>query len=154
MQTGRFTILVGLAQKSLRVPQGLLIQRSSAFEEIESTEQVIRLPKEDVSTFEHFLIWPHAFEPCLSIDSVDAVIDLAIFAQKYHICHLKNQTSDVIRTALIEDRWRVTSDTIVKVYSSTPAGTILRQLCFSGFVTSCNTPIRMTWYRQNDRYAK
>jgi len=99
MQTDRFTILLGPTQKSFRVPQGLLIQRSSVFEKIESTEQIIRLPEEDTTTFEHFFIWLHALEPCLSIKSIDAIVDLAIFAEKYQVCHLKNQTSDVIKTA-------------------------------------------------------
>jgi len=87
MQTDRFTILLGPAQKSFRVPQGLLIQRSSVFEKMESNEQVIRLPKEDPTTFEHFFIWLHAIEPCLSINGIDAIVDLAIFAEKYHVCY-------------------------------------------------------------------
>ena len=106
MQTDRFTILLGPAEKSFRVPHGLLIQRSSVFRKIESTKQVIRLPEDDATTFEHFFIWLHALEPCLSIRSIDAIVDLAIFAEKYHVCHLKNQTSDVIRTALSKNRGR------------------------------------------------
>jgi hypothetical protein len=153
MQTDRFTILLGPAQKSFRVPQGLLIQRSSVFEKMESTEQVIRLPK-DPTTFEHFFIWLHTLEPCLSINSIDAIVDLTIFAEKYYVYHLKNQTSDVIRTALIEERWKITPETITKVYKNVPAGTILRQLCFLGFMISYNVTDWMAWYRQNDRYAK
>jgi len=49
-----------------------------------------------------------ALEPCLSIDSIDAIVDLANFAEKYHVCYLKNQTSDAIWTALIEGRWKIT----------------------------------------------
>src|SRR5579871_6001523 len=150
MQTDRFTILLGPAQKSFSVPQGLLIQRSSVFRKIESTEQVIRLPEEDTTTFEHFFIWLHALEPCLSIKSVDAIVDLAIFAEKHHVCHLKNQTSDAIRTALVEERWKITPDAITKVYKNVPAGTILRQLCFLGFMISYNVTGWSTWYGQND----
>ena len=109
--------------------------------------------KEDTTTFEHFFIWLHALEPCLSIKSIDAIVDLAIFAEKYHVCHLKNQTSDVIRTALIEERWKITPGTITKVYKNVPAGTILRQLCFLGFMISYNVTGWTTW-GQNDRYAK
>jgi hypothetical protein len=104
----------------------------------EFTEQVIRLPEEDTSTFEHFFIWLYALEPCLNLKSIDSVVDLAIFTEKYHVCHLKNQTSDVIRTALSKNRWEITPETIAKVYDSVPAGTILRHLCFLGFTISCN----------------
>lgn len=62
MQTGRFTILLKPVQKSFCVLQSLLIQQSSVFEKMcylpftEFTKQVIRLPKKDTSTFEHFFI--------------------------------------------------------------------------------------------------
>jgi hypothetical protein len=120
----------------------------------ESIERVIRLPEEKTSTFEDFFIWLHAFEPCLSLNCMDSVIDLAIFAEKYHVCHLKNQTSDAIRTALSENRWKVTPETIATVYNNVPAGTILRQMCFLGFAVSCSVA---NWRRRsegNNHYAK
>jgi hypothetical protein len=160
MQSDRFTILLGPAQKSFQVPQDLLIRRSSVFKKMchppykESIERVIRLPEEKPSTFEDFFIWLHAFEPCVTLDCMDSVINLAIFAEKYHVCHLKNQTSDVIRTALSENRWKVTPEAIATVYNNVPAGTILRQICFLGFAVSCTVA---TWRRRNEgnnHYAK
>jgi len=55
---------------------------------------------------------------------------------------------------LIEERWNITPDTITKVYKNVPAGAILRQLCFLGFMISYNVTGWTTWYGQNDRYAK
>jgi hypothetical protein len=67
---------------------------------------------------------------------------------------LKNQTSDVIRTALSKNRWEITLETIAKVYGSVPAGTILRHLCFLGFTISCNVVNGGRWNEQNDQYSK
>ena len=82
---------------------------------------------------------------------MDSLIDLAIFAEKYYICLLKNQTSDVIRTALSDNRWNVTPEIITAIYSSVPVGTILRQLCFLGSAIRCKTAPRR---RRTEGYAK
>jgi hypothetical protein len=106
MQSDRFIVLVGPTQTSFQVLQELLIQHSSVFKKMchlpfkESIEQTIKLPEEKPAMFANFFIWLHALEPCITINHIEPVIDLAIFAEKYHICCLKNQTSDVLRTAL------------------------------------------------------
>jgi len=131
MQSDRFTVLIGSAQMSFQVPQELLIQHSSVFKKMchppfkESIEKTIKLLEKKPATFANFFIWLHALEPCITIDQMEPVVDLANFAEKYHICCLKNQISDVLRAALSDNQWRVTSEIITTVYSSVPAGTSL-----------------------------
>jgi BTB/POZ domain len=150
MQSNRFTVLVGSAQTPFRVPQNLLMQYSPVFKKMcqapfkESVERIIRLPEEKTSTFEDLFLWLHALEPQISLGSVESVIDLAIFAEQYHFCHLKNQTSDFLRVALNEERWKVTPEALEMVYSTVPAGTILRQLCFLGFALTTG-PVLDPW---------
>jgi hypothetical protein len=150
MQGSRVKVLVGSTRESFEatffeVPYGLLKQYSSSFGKIrysnstESGDQ-IELPDVSKSTFEDFFIWLHAYEPTVShtcgidADSINNVLDLAIFAQRYHICLLKNQTSDVLRAALSNGGWKVTPDAMLNVYKAMPAGSVLRQLCFLGFI--------------------
>ncbi|KAI9851901.1 MAG: hypothetical protein M1824_002451 [Vezdaea acicularis] len=154
MQSDRFTVLIGSAQMSFQVPQELLIQHSSVFKTMchppfkESIERTIKLPEEKPVTFANFFIWLHALEPCIPIFDIESVIDLAIFAEKYHICYLKNQTSDVLRTALSDNRWRVTPEIITAVYSSVPAGTTLRQMFSLGFAVNYGSS-SLSWSRRN-----
>src|SRR6266516_2023518 len=65
-------------------------------------------------------------------NSIESLIDLAVFAEKYHICHLQNQISDTIRTALSEELWKPTPDNVWTVYAGVPAKSILRRLCSLG----------------------
>lgn len=147
MQGDRVKVLVGSNQESFEVPYDLLEKYSLAFKKIrhsaltDSGDQ-IELPDVKKSTFEDFFMWLHAFVPCLTqnesinCDSENGVLDLAIFAQTYRICHLKNQTSDVIRAAFGKGRWKITPDVILTVYKAAPAGSVLRRLYFSGFTAA------------------
>jgi hypothetical protein len=143
MQSDRFTILVGLNEEPFKVPQGLLIQCSLFFKKAcslpfkEAAERVIKLPDDKPSIFKAFFVWLHAYETRIKPDSdVESLIDLAIFAEKYDIHHLRNQTSDVIRTLLSEDRWKLTPEVVRMIYDGVPACSILRRLCSLGFAVS------------------
>lgn len=134
------TILVGSTEEAFQIPQDLLIQYSkplgrmcsSGF--IESHERIIRLPEVEVPVFQDFLIWVYAYEPGIDeSQSIDALIDLAVFGDIYLIYHLKNQTSDAIRARLVRDKWKPSPDMISKIYKSVPSGSILRKLCSHGF---------------------
>jgi hypothetical protein len=84
----------------------------------------------------------HAFEPTIlhtkSHDSadIDGALNLAVFAERYQIYHLRNQASDVVRTALQDKQWNITPDMVSAVYNVAPAGSALRHLSFQGFVAS------------------
>lgn len=134
MQTDSFTILVGPEKCLYKVPEGRLTMHSPVFERmcsapfLESTERVIKLPEEDPCVFENFVVWMYSSDPHVKYNmGTEAIFDLAIFAEKYQIFHLKNQISDVIKRD-----WKYSSldsEIINQVYNSVPEGAILRQLC-------------------------
>ena len=150
MQGDRVKVLVGSNQEPFEVPYDLLEKYSIAFKEMrhsaltDSGDQ-IELPKVKRSTFEDFFMWIHAFVPSITqnesinCDSENGILDLAIFAQTYRICHLKNQTSDIIRAAFGKGRWKITPEVILAVYKAAPAGSVLRRLYFSGFTAATHS---------------
>lgn len=134
MQTERFTILVGPEQSCFRVPEGLLTIHSPVFERmcsgpfLESTQRVIKLPEESPPLFEDFFLWMHSLKPQVDFSMGTKVIfELAIFAEKYQIYHLMNQTTDLIRSE--DGRRHLHSEMLDLVYSSVPDGAVLRQVC-------------------------
>lgn len=134
MQTDRFTILVGPNKSTYKVPEGLLTMQSPVFERmcsapfLESTQRVINLPEEEPAVFDNFFDWIHSAKPQVGFEKgVEAVFHLAIFAEKYQICHLKNQLSDIIKEAW--KRQILNSKIMDQVYCNVPDGAILRQLC-------------------------
>ncbi|PMD32209.1 hypothetical protein L207DRAFT_572457 [Hyaloscypha variabilis F] len=146
IQSERVKVLVGTNQDPFEVPYDLLAQYSRDFKKLRNalndSGDEIALPDVTKPTFEDFFIWLHAYEPTIShIDGsesefVDGALNLAVFAQKYKIYHLRNQASDVVRAALGEGKWSITPDMISAVYKVAPAGSALRQLSFLGFVAS------------------
>ncbi|XMA13704.1 hypothetical protein WAI453_006495 [Rhynchosporium graminicola] len=134
-QSDRITILVGPSQKSFQVPQDLLMIWSPPLGGMclsglqESRERLIPLPHIKISTFEDFLIWIYACEPSVNLKNLASVLDLAIFAEMYIICQLKNQTSDILRTELGSGRWELSPNDISIIYDEVPPDSILRQLC-------------------------
>lgn len=130
-------VLVGPSQLSFKVPQDLLIRWSPPLGEMcrsglkESQTRIIPLPHIKISTFEDFFIWMHACEPKVQLKSLAPVLDLAIFAEMYIVCQLKNQTSDILRTELSSGRWQLTPDDVCMVYNEVPPGSVLRKLCSS-----------------------
>lgn len=136
MQTDSFTVLVGPDQCAYKIPQSRLTMHSSVFERmcsapfLESTERVIKLPEEDPHVFDDFYDWMHSSKPHVDFNKgAEAVFDLAIFAEKYQICHLKNQIADILNKQLENDI--LNAETLDQVYSSVPDGAVLRQLCSS-----------------------
>jgi hypothetical protein len=146
MQSERVKVLVGSNQDPFEVPYDLLAQYSRDFKKLRNalndSGDEIALPDVTKPTFEHFFIWLHAFEPSIlrvdgnESDFIDGALNLAVFAQKYKIYHLRNQASDVVRAALREGHWSITPEMISSVYKVAPAGSALRQLSFLGFVAS------------------
>jgi hypothetical protein len=146
MQSERVKVLVGSTKDTFEVPYDLLAQYSTAFKKLRNAlndaGDEISLPDVTKSTFEDFFIWLHAYEPNIlhteshDSDPIDGALNLAVFAQKYQIYHLRNQASDVVRAALREGQWNITPDMISAVYKVAPAGSALRQLSFLGFVAA------------------
>lgn len=95
---------------------------------LESSQRVIKLPEEDPHVFDDFYDWMHSSEPHVDFSKgAEATFDLAIFAEKYQICHLKNQIADILLKEYQKDI--LNAETLDHVYSSVPEGAILRQLC-------------------------
>ncbi len=134
MQTEQFNILVGSEKRSFKVPEGRLTMHSPVFERMcsapfrEAKQRLIKLPEDDPSVFADFFDWMHSSKPQVDFSKgTEAIYALAIFAEKYQICHLKNQIVD-----LIEKDWekRLPNPKIVdQVYSGVPERAVLRQLC-------------------------
>lgn len=136
MQTDCFTILVGPDQCAYKVPEGRLTIHSSVFSRmcsapfLESAQRVIKLPEEDPHVFDDFYDWMYSSKPHVDLRmGAQAVFDLAIFAEKYQICHLKNQISDLLKKDW--DNYVLDAKILDHVYSSVPDGAVLRQLCAS-----------------------
>ena len=148
MQSDRIAVFVGNPPREFKVPKGLLCRYSPVFKSMcnlpfeESEKQEIKLPEETAKMFYCFFQWVHAAEPSLDFDyliSVDTIIDLAIFGEKYQILLLKNQTSDNIRHRL---EGKLAGDSflwpqaIKRAYDNVPAKSILRRLCLLSLSTS------------------
>ena len=156
MQSDRFTVLVGSGAnlREFKVARDLLCRYSPIIKSMctlpfeEADKQVIHLPEEAGEMFSYFIMWIHAVDP--SIDSnitFDVLIDLAIFAEKYHVCHLKNQTSNIIEQWLTTEAKLLTPDIVQRVYDWTAGGSILRKICSRYLqmrvdVMSCNFPTK------------
>lgn len=146
MQSERVKVLVGGNQDTFEVPYDLLAQYSRDFKKLRNalndSGDEINLPDVSRATFEDFFIWLHAYEPSIlpaegnESEFIDGALNLAVFAQKHNIYHLRNQASDVVRAALREGQWSITPEMISAVYKVAPAGSALRQLSFLGFVAS------------------
>ena len=133
---------VGPQEHVFKVPHGLLIRYSAVLERIcfpsflDSNQPIIKLPEENPSVFKDFFDWLHSSKPQLDFSKgTEAIFDLAIFAQKYQICHLMNQITDLIKTMTLatpkcgEGEVRLDPAILDHVYSSVPDGAVLRQLC-------------------------
>jgi hypothetical protein len=154
LQSRRVTVLVGSTRTPFQVPQDLLSQHSPILGEKGRSTDVagtIELSNVKASTFEDFFIWLHVFEPRLGTKSFQAVIDLAILAETYHIYQLRNQTTDLLWREFDDKQWEITPDLLSMVYNSVPSGSVLRQLWASAFAIashSANSP------GQDDEYLK
>lgn len=155
MQTDRFTIIVGPNKSSYKVPEGRLTMHSTVFERmcsapfLESTQRVINLPEEEPEVFDNFFDWIHSAKPQVDFSKgTEAVFNLAIFAEKYQICHLKNQLSDIIKKDW--DRRKLKPETIDQVYRNVPDGAVLRQLC--SLVLKRQVSSYSSFERHGDKY--
>lgn len=136
MQTDSITILVGPDQCAYKVPQGRLTLHSPVFLRmcsapfLEFTQRLIKLPEEDPHVFDDFFDWMYSSKPHVDLRmDAEAIFGLAIFAEKYHICHLKNQIADILKEKMSGDILK--AEILNRVYSSVSEGAILRQLCAS-----------------------
>jgi len=144
---------------SFQVPQDLLMQWSPPLGEMcrsgleESQTRIIPLPHVKISTFEDFLIWMHAYEPSVDLKSLASVLDLAIFAEMYMICQLKNQTSDILHTELGGGRWQLTPDDVSMIYDEVPSGSTLRQLCSVSLALAAADPPSSSGFGSSSPYG-
>ena len=134
IQSERIPVLVGEEKKEFQVPRDLLAKSSPVFDAMcnssfkESIEGVIELPEVDPSTFGNFMLWLHSCPPAVTEnDRLYAILDLAFFSDTYQVYSLKNQTTDLIQKRLLSKK-SINPVTLVKVYESTPDGSILREL--------------------------
>ena len=151
MQTKRFVVLVGtLKTEEFEVPQGLLSKYSPVFDSMcrlpfeEAETRFIKLPEECQEVFRYFFLWVHSLVPAL--DTIlpgrpGLLLNLAIFAEKYQISLLKNQTADMIQTRIYGEAqskamvFIVDPMAIGEIYSKTPQRSILRRLCMLSLTT-------------------
>ena len=134
MQTEHFTIIVGPESRSFKVPEGRLRMHSLVFDRMcsapfrEAKQRLIKLPEDDPTVFEGFFDWMHSSKPQVDFSKgTKPIFSLAIFAEKYQICHLINQISDLIKKDL--QKHRLNPKILAQVFSSVPEGTVLRRLC-------------------------
>ena len=121
--------------RQFRMPVDLLWWRSTTFQVmldgrfLESAIGLIKLPETSIATFQNFFIWafcsaPH-IDPALSLE---AVVDLAIFATVYQVFALQNQATDVIRAKLGSGDWQLEPDVVGRVYQDVGEMSVLRQV--------------------------
>ena len=94
----------------------------------ESINGLITLPEDEPLVIENFILWLHANGPHPLLAEPESLISLAIFADKYRICLLVNQISDVVREGLQRGTWKLTPDKVRMVYASTGENSVLRRL--------------------------
>ncbi len=76
----------------------------------------------------------------LSLDrNDDALINLRIFANRYHIRLLINQIFNLLRKSLGEGSWRPNSDVTRAIYDGVAVNLIFRRLCSLGLMMSLRT---------------
>jgi len=142
LQSERIQVLVGESRKEFLVPRDLLAKCSPVFNAMcnssfkESIEGVIELPEATPSTFGNFMIWLHSCPSAAAItenDRLQTIIELAFFADTYQVYPLKNQTSDLIQKRLLLKK-AINPSTLMKVYETTPDGSILQELFCLAFI--------------------
>jgi hypothetical protein len=160
MQSDRITILVGPTEKSFSIPEALLMQYSPPLGRMcqsefkESQTRIIKLPEVKISTFEDFFIWIHVLEPSVNVESLESVLDLAIFAEIYIICHLKNQTSDILRAGFFDGRWELKPRDVSTVYNNVPSRSIIRHLCSVSLSSIRRHTDPLKWKKVFEKHAE
>lgn len=155
MQTEQFNILVGSEKRSFKVPEGRLTMHSSVFERMcsapfrEAKQRLIKLPEDDPSVFADFFDWMHSSKPQVDFSKgTEAIYALAIFAEKYQICHLKNQLADLILRNW--EQHKPNPKTLDQVYSGVPERALLRQLCSGILERTTNLSNHYIFYRREN----
>ncbi|KAK5212286.1 hypothetical protein LTR41_002528 [Exophiala xenobiotica] len=112
------------------VPGELLRRRSRTFRE-SLTCYVSGMPIHDTSveTLEDFFLWTMSPQPHIDERaSFDQAVKLGIFASKYEIPALSNQITDMIRSNLASNEWKLQASIADEVYEAVPAGGPLREV--------------------------
>lgn len=103
---------------------------------VEGTTGIIRLPDDDPKTLEAFHQW--AYQSCLPLvhplSTGFEIAKLAIFADKYRIHMLINQTTDYIRLAIPKQHFKPTPEMFDFVFANTATDCPLRELCVFGLL--------------------
>jgi BTB/POZ domain len=145
----------GEEKKEFQVPRDLLSKSSPVFNAMcnsafkESIEGVIELPEVNPSTFGNFMVWLHSCPPAFTEnDHLQTILDLAIFADTYQVYPLKNQTTDLFQKRLLLKK-AIHPATLMKIYESTPDGSILQELVSLAFFvfpkTRLSTEVLSQW---------
>jgi hypothetical protein len=101
-----------IGSRQFRMPMDLLWYRSTPFQVMlddrfeKSAIGLITLPETSIPTFQNFFIWAFCSTPHIDpAASLDAVVDLGIFATRYQVFALKNQATDMIWAKLGSGDW-------------------------------------------------
>lgn len=94
-------------------------------------------------------MWIHVYEPSANAESFESTLDLAIFAEIYKICLLKNQTSDILRVGLGDGRWELKPNDVSTVYENVPPRSVIRQLCSASLVLAIHAGVESSWNQRS-----
>lgn len=65
----------------------------------------------------------------MGLETLAEVMEVAILAEKYMMEHLRNQTSDILRSQLHSGTWKLVRAIVERLYEAVPGRCILRRLC-------------------------
>jgi len=138
MQSEHISVLVGPDAQLFKVPQARLFHYMSKVAEGGNlrVNEALVLTDVEPSTFEDFFVWICEPEPSLEGRNAKSVVELAIMAELHKIHLLKNQTSDIMLSALKKKKPHMTPATVDKIYGAVPSGSVLRRLAFGEFLNA------------------
>jgi hypothetical protein len=141
-------ILVGLpvdedvASRQFTIPKDLLKRRSGRFEImldnpfLGSNTRTIKVPEISIATFRSFYIWTLSSTPQIDPTvSLEALVNLAIFATLYQVTALQNQAVDHIRACLSSGDWQLQPGVVKRIYEHVGETSTLRQMVRVGLGT-------------------
>lgn len=134
MQTNRINVIVGPEKQIFKVPEALFVKYSPVFKLLLplETDNNTNLPTDSALVFKDFFSWIHSSKPEVDFNKgMDAIFNLAIFAEKYTICPLLNQITDYIQTETMRGKLTLDPADLDNIYRSTSSDetSILRQIC-------------------------
>lgn len=90
---------------------------------------MIKAPEISIATFRNFYMWALSGAPQIHpAASLEAVVDLAIFANMYEVVALQNQAVDRIRACLGRGDWQLQPGVVKCIYEDVGETSTLRQM--------------------------